>query len=390
MKLTDAFLRTLKGSGKARKHADGGGLYVYVTPKGSRLWRMSYRFDGKANTLSFGAYPLVSLKDARTKRDAAKLLLLNGKDPSEEKKAEKTAAKNTFESVAAEWTEKKRMSWTPIVAQQIRSRIERFILPAIGTRPVTEITAPEILNITRKLEEQGAKDTPRRIVQHCGQIFRYAIATGKTDRNPATDLQGALQTVKTTNHASIKDPKEIGELLRRIDGYNKGIVIRAALRLLPHVFVRNSELREAKWTEFNFEKEEWRIPAERMKMRLDHIVPLSRQSMKILQELEEYTGGERYPFTVRQGRPFSADMLQNALSALDYPSDVMTIHGFRSMASTLLNERGYNWDWIERQLAHSPGGVRAIYNYADYLPERRKMMQEWSDYLDRLRDGKEP
>lgn len=395
MKLTDTYLRTLKANGKVQKYSDGGGLYLHVSPTGGKLWRMGYRFEGKQKTLSFGKYPAVSLKDARNRRDEAKDLLAAGIDPGARKKAVKAAIKaetmNSFEVVAREWFERYKDSWVDHHGKKILARLENDIFPLIGGKAIGAVTAPELLEALRRIEARGAVETAHRALQNCGQIFRYAIATGRAERDTAADLRGALSPVKSTNFASITEPKDIGALLREIDAYPGNMIVRAALRMAPYVFVRPGELRRAEWAEFSLESAEWRIPAARMKMRETHIVPLARQMLTILEDLHRFTGHGRYLFPSMRANsaPISDVTLLAALRRMGYDKDVMTVHGFRSMASTLLNEQGYNRDWIERQLAHGERNtVRASYNYAQYLPERRRMMQEWADYLDGLREGK--
>jgi integrase len=392
MKLTDTFLRGLKTSGKVQKHSDGGGLYLYVSPTGGKLWRMGYRFEGKQKTLSFGAYPTVSLKDARNKREEAKEQLANGIDPGTHKKAIKTAirieATNNFEIVAREWLAKYSPSWTELNSSKVLARQVKDIFPILGGRPINQITAPELLAVLRRIESRGTLETTHRVLQDCSRIFRYAIATGRAERDPAADLRGALPPVRSTNLASITEPKAIGALLRDIDAYTGNVIVRAALRMAPYVFVRPGELRRSEWSEFNLDAAEWRIPAAKMKMRQVHIVPLARQVIDILEDLRQYTEHSKYLFPSMRANsaPISDMTLLAGLRRLGYTKEQMTVHGFRSMASTLLNEQGYNRDWIERQLAHGErNSIRAAYNYAEYLPERRKMMSAWADYLDELR-----
>ena len=392
MKLSDVTLRRVKATDKPQKFADGGGLYLYVAPTGGKLWRMDYRFEGKRKTLSFGAYPAVGLKDARARREEAKGQIAAGIDPGAHKKAAKEAARadtdSTFEIVAREWFNRQKDGWAESHAGKIMARLERDIFPVLGGRPVWDITAPMLLEALRRIESRGAVDTAHRVLQTCGQVFRYAIATGRAEHNIAADLKGALPPVRGGHFASVKEPAAVGGLLRAIDAYTGNIIVRAALRIAPYVLVRPVELRRAEWAEFNLDANEWRIPATRMKMRELHIVPLARQVKEILAELHQYTGGGRYLFpSMRANTATISDVtLLAALRRLGYGKDEMTVHGFRSMASTLLNEQGYNRDWIEKQLAHGERDtVRASYNFAQYLPERRKMMQEWADYLDELR-----
>ena len=394
MKLTDIKIKNLKASAKVQKVADGHGLYVHVSPAGGKLWRMAYTFEGKQKTLSFGAYPAISLKAAREKREQAKEMLAQGIDPGAYKKAVKAsrqaASVNTYEIIAREWFAKHSPSWSESNKLKIWARQEKNIIPYLGGKSVNQITPPDILAALRAIEARGAIETAHRILQDCGRIFRYAIATGRAERDPAADLRGALPPAKGNNFATITDPKQVGALLRAIDGYEGNIMVAYALRMAPLLFVRPGELRHAQWKEFDFNNAEWRIPAERMKMNQLHIVPLPVQVIKLLEELRPYTGHGVYLFpSVRTlDRPISDMTLLAALRRMGYTREQMTVHGFRSLASTLLNELGYNRDWIERQLAHGErNSIRAAYNYAEYLPERRRMMQEWANYLDGLRAG---
>jgi integrase len=395
MTLTDTFLRGLKATGKIQKYADGGGLYLHVSPSGGKLWRMGYRYEGKQKTLSFGAYPAISLKDARARREEAKEKIAAGIDPGVEKKALKAAkstAPSSYEALAREWFAKYSTSWTESNAAKVFARQVNDIFPFIGDKPAREITAPELLAALRHIEKRGAVDTAHRALQDCSRIFRYAIATGRAERDTAADLRGALTPINGGSFASITDPQKVGVLLRAIDSYEGNLIIGSALKLAPLVFVRPGELRRAEWAEFNFEGAEWRIPAAKMKARQLHIVPLSRQALTILENLRRFTGQERYCFPSFRGidRPVSDVALLAALRTLGYAPGEMTVHGFRSMASTLLNEQGYNRDWIERQLAHGErNSIRAAYNYAEYMPDRRRMMTEWADYLDGLREAKD-
>lgn len=394
MPLTDVAVRTAKPTSKPVKMYDEGGLFLIVTPSGGKWWRFKYRIDGKEKLLSLGTYPDVSLKDARIKRDEARKQVAADIDPSQHRKAKKAAkvesAANSFEVVAREWFGKYQSIWVASHADKIIRRLEKDIFPWIGNRPISEITAPELLSALRRIEQRGAIETAHRAQQNCGQVFRYAIATGRAERDPTADLKGALPPAAVKHHASITDPKAIGALMRSINGYEGQPTTRCALRLAPLVFVRPSELRKAEWTEFDLEKAEWRIPAARMKMREQHIVPLSTQAIEVLKELHRFTGSGRFVFPGARtnGRPMSENTVNAALRRLGYGTDDMTGHGFRSMASTLLNEQGWNKDAIERQLAHAErDSVRAAYNYAEHLPERKKMMQAWADYLDSLSCG---
>jgi integrase len=392
MPLTDTAIRNAKPKDKPYKLADEKGLFLLVNPNGSRWWRLKFRIGGKEKLLSLGVYPAVSLKEARDKRDEARKLIAQGVDPCAQRKATRAAEAETFEAIAREWLAKFGPSWTPEHAERITRRFERNVFPWIGARPVREVTAPELLAVLRRIEERGALDTAHRAHQNCGQVFRYAVATGRAERDPSADLRGALPPVNDKHHASITDPKAIGALLRAMEGYQGSFVVRCALRLAPLVFVRPGELRGAEWSEIDFEKAEWRIPASKMKMREQHIVPLSVQALAILRELHPLTGAGRYLFPSERtaDRPISENTVNAALRRLGYAKDEMTGHGFRSMASTLLNEQGWHRDAIERQLAHAErNAVRAAYNYAEHLPERRRMMQAWADYLDGLKNGAE-
>ena len=388
MPLTDLSIRKLNPGPKFQRFFDGGGLYLEVSPAGGKHWRLKYRFGGKEKRLTFGPYPIVSLKEARIKRDDARKMLANGIDPGMAKQAEKVAAAGTFEAISREWLAKYSASWTAGHAERIQRRLERDVFPWLGHRPINQITPPELLSVLRRVEERGIIETAHRALANSGQIFRYAIATGRAERDISQDLRGAIPPVKKKHLASITRPDLIGPMLRAFDAYDGFFVTKCALRLAPLVFVRPGELRRGEWSEINLQTAEWRIPAERMKMRIEHIVPLSRQVLAILEDLRPLTGQGRYLFPSMRSkvRPMSDATVLNALRRLGYSKEEMTGHGFRSMASTLLNGQGWNRDWIERQLAHSESNsVRAAYNYAEYLPERRKMMQAWADYLDSLK-----
>jgi len=392
--LTDTKVRTVKPKEKPFKIADGKGLFLVVQPNGSKYWRFRYRFADKEKLLALGTYPDVTLADARRKRDEARKQLADAVDPSMakqlKKRAQRLTAENSFETIAREWHIKFSAKWTPEHGAKILIRLEKDIFPWLGTRSITEINAPELLSVLRRIENRGALETAHRTLQYCGQVFRYAIATGRAERDISFDLRGAIPPVKKRHLASITNPKQIGTLLRALKDYNGHLITKCALRLAPLVFVRPGELRQAEWSEINFESAEWRIPAEKMKMRITHIVPLSAQALTILQEIQPLTGNGKYVFpslrTFR--RPMSNNAVLAALRRMGYAKDEMTGHGFRSMASTLLNEQGWNRDAIERQLAHAErNNIRAAYNYAEYLPERRRMMQHWADYLDALANG---
>ncbi len=392
MALSDVQIRNAKPKEKSYKIADGEGLHILVMPNGSRLWRLKYRVRGIEKQLAIGPYPQISLKEARDKRDEAKKALRSGIDPSQAKKAQKVSdsGAHSFETIAREWFEKFSSTWSASHGERIIRRLERDIFPWLGKRPVNEIKAPDLLSVLRRIEERGAVETAHRASQNCGQVFRYAIATGRAERDPSQDLRGAIPPTKAKHHASITDPQEIGVLLRAIDGYKGGLVVRAAFRLAPLIFLRPGELRRLDWSEIDFDKKEIHIPGSKMKMKEKHIVPLSLQALEILEEIRPVTGEGRYVFPSPRSwdRPMSENAILVALRTLGYDNDQMTGHGFRSMASTLLNEQGWNRDAIERQLAHAERDeIRAAYNYAQHLPERRKMMQAWADFLDELKAG---
>jgi integrase len=350
-------------------------------------------FEGREKLLSLGTYPDTPLGKARDKRDAARRLLADGIDPSAHRKATKAAKsdENSFEGVAREWHVKQLRKWTEDHANRILRRLEADVFPWLGRKPVGQVTAPELLTVLRRIEARGVIETAHRARADCSKVFRYAIATGRAERDSAADLRGALPPVVTNHHASITEPRKVADLLCDISAYEGSFITRCALRLAPLVFVRPNELREAKWPEFDLDARDWRIPAERMKSRAPHIVPLSKQAVAILRELHPLTGSDQYLFpSVRSTkRPMSDNTINAALRRLGYAKDEMTGHGFRSMASTILNEQGkWNPDAIERQLAHGERDkVRGAYNYAEYLPERRKMMQAWADYLEALENG---
>jgi integrase len=394
MALTDTAVRNAKPKEKAYKLFDGGGLFLMVNPKGSRYWRLKYRIKGKEKLLALGVYPDVSLKSARDRRDEARKQIAAGIDPCELKKAEKASQSDagSFETVSREWWSKREPNWSNTHSSRIILRLEKDVFPWIGGRPIGDITAAELLTVLRRIENRGAIETAHRIHQSCGQIFRYAVATGRADNDPSAALRGALPPTRQKHHASITDPKKIGELLRAVDGYKGSFITRCALQLASLTFVRPGELRHAEWSEIDLEKAEWRIPAEKMKMCAVHIVPLSHQALQVLREIQPLTGRGKFVFPgVRTNRrPMSENTVNAALRRLGYTKDEMTGHGFRSMASTILNEQGWHRDAIERQLAHAErNSVRAAYNYAEHLPERIKMMQAWADYLDGLKKGAE-
>ena len=395
MALTDVFLKNALPKAKPYKVFDGEGLYIEIRPNGGKWWRLKYRHGGKEKRISLGTYPAVSLKQARTERSKARLLLDQGIDPSEDRKlTEKVeTGENSFERVALEWFSKNRPTWSDSYAKKLLTRLEKDLFPWLGARDIDEITPPELLKVLRRMEARGALEKAHRARNDCSRIFRYAIATGRAERDAAADLKGAIAPRVTRHHPSITDPVEIGKLLRAIDAFEGSFTVRCALQLLPLVFVRTGELRHAEWSEFDIEGAVWRIPAEKMKMRAPHIVPLSRQAIAILTDLHALTGGGKlvFPGARSPTRPMSENTINAALRRLGYEKGEMCGHGFRSMASTRLNE-SQQWapDVIERQLAHGErNSVRASYNYAQHLEERTRMMQWWADYLDSLKRGAE-
>lgn len=394
--LTDTAIRKTKAGEKPQKLSDEKGLFLLVTPTGGKLWRMKYRFAGKEKLLALGSYPDVTLAEARDRRDQARKLLAEGTDPSETRKAEKRArllaAENSFEAVAREWQAKQVHTWTPKHADDVLRRLEANIFPALGYRPIAEIDAPELLAAVRKIEARGAYDLAHRVLAVCGQVFRYGVATGRCPRDPSGDLRGALAPHKAKHQAAVR-PEELSELMRKIDAYDKDMgdtLTRLALQLMAATFVRTSELIGAMWEEFDLEAAVWIIPAQRMKMRTEHVVPLSRQALAMLADIKPLSGRSDYLFPGRnRDKPISNNTMLFALYRMGYRGR-MTGHGFRAVASTILNEAGFRADVVERQLAHCERNeVRGAYNRAEYLPERRKMMQWWGDYLDGVKDGAE-
>jgi integrase len=392
MRLSTAKIQNATAQKKTVRLFDGRGLYLEIAPTGSRWWRFKYRFAGKEKRISIGVYPDVGLKKARDRRDEMRKLVADGIDPSVARKQQKLmaldAAANTFESVAREWFEKHSANWEASYSVKLLARLEANIFPWLGDRPIRDIKPPELLSVLRRVESRGVLETAHRLMNYCGNIYRYAVATGRAERDISSDLRGALPPSTPQHHASVTDPEGVAALLRAIDGYRGSNVTRYALQLAPLVFVRPGELRKAEWSEIDLEAGEWRIPAERMKMKTKHIVPLSSQAVAILRALQPLTGKGHYVFPGARSRErcMSENTVNGALRRLGWSGSEMTGHGFRSMASTLLNEQGWNRDAIERQLAHTErNSIRAAYNYAEHLPERRRMMQAWSDYLDRLK-----
>jgi integrase len=389
--LTETAVKNAKPKERPYKLYDERGLYLLVSQDGGRWWRFKYVLGGKEKLLSLGTYPDVTLKRAREKRDEGRRLVADGIDPSAKRRAEKVAQADTFEAIAREWMEKQHFA--PATLEKAEWTFKDLIYPFLGSRPVGSLTPPEILEVLRRLERRGKHETAHRTKQRISQVIRYAIATGRAERDITADLRGALTPIKTKNHAAITEPAQVGALLRAIDSYSGQPATEAALKLAPLLFVRPGELRGARWEEFRLEGDEpeWRIPAERMKMAEYHVVPLSKQAVAILKDLQPVTGSEGFVFpgVNEPNRPMSETCLTVALRRMGYTGEQMTWHGFRAMASTLLNEQGWHPDLIELQLAHRERNkVRAAYNRAQRLEERRKMMQAWADYLDGLKAAK--
>jgi integrase len=393
MPLTATTIRNIQSREKTFKLYDERGMYLEVSPKGGKWWRLKYRFNGKEKRLSLGVYPDVSLKIARERRDEARKLLADGIDPSQNRKALKaTNIKingNSFELIAREWFTQQSINWSTDHGDRILSRLKRDIFPWVGSKPITKIEPPELLSVIRRIESRGALETAHRALGNCRQVFRYAIATGRSKNDPSRDLHGALPPSKAEHFSSITEPKQVAELLRVIDGYEGTFTVCCALRLAPLVFVRPGELRKAEWIDIDLEKAEWRFMV--TKTKTQHIVPLSRQAVEILRELYPLTGTGKFVFPSARGngRPMSDNAILAAMRRMGIGKEEMSGHGFRSMARTILDEvLGVRPDFIEHQLAHAvrdPNG--RAYNRTAHLPERKKMMQDWADYLENLKPG---
>lgn len=396
MALTDTFVKQVKHSGKPAgdKHADGGGMYLLVKAAG-KYWRMDYAFAAKRKTLALGVYPEVGLAKARKRRDAAREQLADGIDPSTAKREEKAvnlaAARNTFELVAREWLKKTEANRKDSTHGKVANWLEKDVFPFIGTMPIANIGPRDVLAALRKMEERGALDSVHRVKQICGQVFRYAVSSGSTERDVTQDLRGALAKPQTGHFAAITEPKKVGALMRSVFAYEGHPCTVAALKLSPLVFVRPGELRTAEWAEIDLDAAEWRIPGSKMKMKVDHLVPLSMQAVAILRSVQPLTGHGRYVFPgLRTGeRPMSENTINAALRGMGYAKDVHSAHGFRAMARTILDEvMAERVDLIEHQLAHAVKDANGrAYNRTTHLPARREMMQRWADYLDKLRIG---
>lgn len=393
MALTDTKIKQAKPQNKDYKLADEKGLFLLVKTTGAKYWRHKYRFLGKEKLLALGVYPEVSLKEARRRRDEARQLLDRQIDPSQQKKALKlsqvTSHANTFEAIANEWLEREKGNWSPAHTKKQQWLLEKNLFPYLGTAPISEITPPALLAALRRIESRGALETTRRAKQVAGQIFRYAVATGRAERDPSADLKGALKTPVTSHFAAITEPKAVGKLLTILEGYSGTPTVKAALNLAPLVFVRPGELRQMEWCEVDLDKAEWQIPASKMKMNQPHIVPLSKQAVAILEEQQLLTGRWRYVFPSERSkqRPMSENALNAAMRRMDIPKTEMTAHGFRAMARTLLDEElGFAHHLIEHQLAHEvKDPLGRAYNRTQHLPQRSEMMQKWANFLDSLK-----
>ena len=395
MSLTNLDIKNAKPRNKNYRLYDEKGLYLEVTPAGGKLWRLKYRFGGKEKRLSIGPYPEVGLKAAREARDTARSLRASGTDPSEHKKLQKAAqtkhTDGTFETLALEWYAGRSRIWSTIHSKNVLDRLNRNVFPYIGNAPIEDITVPELLKLLRRIEERGAHETAHRVLGNVEAVYRYAIASGKAERNIALDIKGALQPVKKQHLAAVTEPKRVGELLVMIDAYSGTLPVQCAFKLAPLVFVRPGELRQARWEDIDLEAAEWRYIV--TKTQTEHIVPLSRQAIEILEELHPLTGRWEYVFPNARSRrrPMSDNAILSAMRRMEIGKDEMCGHGFRAMARTILDEElGYRPDIIEHQLAHRvKDPLGRAYNRTSHLSERREMMQTWADYLDLLRDTSE-
>ncbi len=392
MALTDVAAKQAKPRDKAYKLADSAGLHLLIQPNGAKYWRLKYRIDGREKVLALGVYPEVSLAIARVRRDDARKAIGEGIDPVEAKRArkreKKLQAENSFECLAREWHEQQKGRWTADHAARVLESLEKEIFPQFGSKPVLDVTAPQILEAIRKIEKRSALDVASRVLQRVGAVFRYAIQTGRAEHNPAVDLVGALKTRKVQHRAAL-ERAELPEFLAKLQAYEGQPLTRHALRLIVLTFVRSRELRGARWEEFDLGRMEWRIPAERMKMSAPHLVPLSSQAVEVIEQIRALTGNYDLVFPAQTSvrKPMSENTLLYAMCRMGYHKRA-TVHGFRATASTILNETGFPCDAIERQLAHAERNkVRAAYHRSEYLGERRKMMQWWGDYLDGLTNG---
>lgn len=387
MSLTDTEAKNAKPLEQPYKLTDGEGMYLLVKPNGGKYWRLKYRVAGKEKVLALGVYPAIKLQAARKRRMEARELLTAGKDPGGERKAEKrykrVLAANTFQAVAREWYDNQCEKWSAAHAGAVLKRLEDELFPGLGARPIAEIDAPELLDVLRGIERRDVLELVSKVRIIAGQVFRYAIATGRAKYDPSRDLRGALKTREVQHYARLSEA-ELPEFLVKLETFNGEALTRLAIKLLVLTFVRTGELRGATWTEFDTDKREWRIPAERMKTRAEHLVPLSAQAIEVLEQLKEITGEREqvFPNEHHPKRSMSENTILFALYRMGYQGRA-TGHGFRATASTILNEQGWDADVIERQLAHKEANkVRAAYHHSEYLAERKKMMQGWADFLD--------
>ncbi len=392
--LTETKLRSIKKSGRIERFHDSGGLYLELSAAGGKHWRWKYTWEGKEKRLSFGAWPGVTLKDAREKRDACRKALKEGADPGKTKGPPKpgqgTGGAATFRAVAEEWVRNQKNVWVDTHAETVESRLESNVYPYIGDSHIAGITPQDVLALLRKIEERGAYEVAKRVLGICSLVFRYGVAIGAVGSDPCRDLRGALVPRQKGQFAALTKPKDVGILLLAIDEYKGSGVVRAALKFSALTFCRPGEIRKAEWAEIDFETKEWTIPAAKMKVRVEHRVPLSQQALEVLEGLRPLTGAGKYLFPGPRGKdkPLSENAISVAIRIMGYGKDQMTAHGFRSMASTLLNEAGHDPDVIEAQLAHTGADkIRAIYNRAQYMAKRRLLMQAWADYLDELRSS---
>ena len=392
MALTDTKIRNAKPRDRAYKLYDERGLFLLVQKTGGKWWRLKYRFAGKEKTISLGVYPDVGLQEARRRRDEARELVARDIDPAaerrQEKRRQKALAANSFEAVAREWHRHQKGRWSKGHAAGVIASLEKDVFPALGRRPVVEIAPGEVLDVIRAVERRGVVELPSKLLQRCSAVFRFAIQTGIADTNPAAELRGALKTHRVNHRAALKR-EELPEFLEKLDAYDGHILTRLGLLMILHTFVRSLELRGARWDEFDLEARLWRIPGERMKTGKEHLVPLSDQVLEILEQIRPISGNGELVFPM-QNKPrkiMSENTLLFALYRLGYHGRA-TVHGFRATASTILNESGFAPDPIERQLAHvEKNKVRAAYHRSEYLEERRRMMQWWSDFIDTQREG---
>lgn len=393
MPLTDVEVRSARPREKAYRLTDGLGMYLEVSPAGGKYWRFKYRFAGKEKRLALGVYPEVSAKEARMRRDDARRLLANGVDPGIERRVQKAAsverAANSFEAVAREWFARQAPGWAASHAEKIIGRLENDVFPWLGGRAIAEIRAPEVLSVLRRVEARGALDTAHRVHQNCGQVFRYAVATGRAERDVSADLRGALPPARHTHFASITEPADVAGLLRALDGFRGTFVVQCALRLAPMLFVRPGELRTAEWSQFDLDKAQWRYTVSKTKT--EHLVPLASQAVAILHELHALTGDRKYVFPGRDvKKPMSGAAINAALRRMGFDTKTeITGHGFRAMARTILHEQlRFPSEVIEHQLAHKVAdALGTAYNRTKFIDDRISMMQRWADYLEQLKAG---